>query len=74
MYIHNICGTTECGMESLTSQKGSLDFSEVVQGEFVFRFDKKLPEPDLNWTPATLIYPQAPKLSRNIWDYRISQQ
>jgi len=23
-------------MESLTSQKGSLDFSEVVQGEFKF--------------------------------------
>ena len=35
MYIHNICGTTECGMESLTSRKGSLDFSEVVQGELV---------------------------------------
>jgi len=35
MYIHNICGTTECGMESLTSQKGSLDFSEVVQGELM---------------------------------------
>ena len=40
MYIHNICGTTECGMGSLTSRKGSLDFSEVVQGEFVSRLSE----------------------------------
>jgi hypothetical protein len=30
IYIYNICGTIECDMESMTSKKGGLNFSDTA--------------------------------------------